>query len=254
MFFMMFFRNIKILSILFTYSLLTACSSMPWSKNPPETLALNGKDGMGLPMSYCYFDEIACKNPNQEYFLKTYNTPSTDNAKKSEIRNRIVSEIKSLIDHNYYDYERKIRTDVEFRETVTKWISLGLTASATLTGGSLAALLAGIDTGLKGANDVIDKNSLGSNAIEMICNTMRADRLKIEGIIEKGLRSENKEYTWEQAKSDLEKYYNQGTFVNAILTLFAKAGQDAQNNQQEVNTIRTSNDLKEVQSAINELQ
>jgi hypothetical protein len=140
---------------------LIGCSEMPRRIDTSQSTAI------GTSLTYEYKNQTATN-----YFKNAYDKASD---KKKE-RNQILFELLGIVDDEFSEFERQLRSDRAYKDVVVKILSLALTGVASLSGESAANTLAAIDTGLKGANEAVDRSAFRDHAPELLINRMRANR------------------------------------------------------------------------------
>jgi len=187
--------------------------------------------GLGTSLRYDYTDTDAVN-----YFMTCYSHAS-DEAKagvhlseRAAIRNSILFELMGMVDSEYARFEVNMRADRATKDILIKCFSLGLTGTATFAGGSASQILAGIDTGLKGGSEAWDVNMLGGKASELLNNTMRSERSKVEASIYDNMKLPIWKYPLEAGIRDVVKYYRQGHVTSALTMLVEQSALEAKNN------------------------
>jgi len=170
-------------------------------------------------------------NANANFYLTQYNNAKPE--EKENIRNRITFEFMTLIDEDYGAYERKLRGSKAFKDSTVETTSLIITGAASISTGGAPAILAAMDTVLKGSNSSIDKNFLGDRVPELIINKMRANRSLIAGQIFEKLNLPDSNYPLQAAIRDLMRYYGEGSVTSALSALSTDAANDAAKNSED---------------------
>lgn len=144
-------------------------------------------------------------------------------AQKRSIRNSIVLGRIYAIDIAYSEFEKSLtqeRQKVPFIATVT---SIALSGTGSLIGSSATkSILAAVDTALKGTKESYDKEILVQKTIDVLQQTMRAQRNKIRTEIVGRLTKTVQEYPLELALGDIEEYYTAGTITGGLIGLTEK--------------------------------
>ena len=173
------------------------------------------------------------------YYLTVYNDAAA--ADKEKVRNAILSDLMSMIDYNYHEYENNLRTDNDVKNMIADIVTLGLTASATAVGGAeTKTILSAIATGVVGVNTSIDKNVFQSNTIQAIELEMRALRAAKEADLYHGMASTDKQYPLQSGIRDIIAYYYAGSLTDALMGLAQQTATHAQTNQQAANSALTN--------------
>lgn len=143
------------------------------------------------------------------------------------LRDRMINKIMTDIDTNYGEYKGHLHTGRAGIQTAGDAASLGLSAAATVAGGSaLKAILAAADTGLKGVTKSYDTNFFAQQTTEILVTRMDAlHQAKKTDIRTKMAGLDVTKYGFEEAKDDLTELFYVGTREAALVALAADAGQ-----------------------------
>lgn len=208
----------------------TIHKTMPWLCGSlfRDPIVDRNTTGLGTALKYDYKDN---KAPN--YFLTCYERASDNEIKgttvreRTAVRNSIMYELMGVVDAEYAEFEVKLRTDRAAKDIAVRWLSLGLTGTAAFSGGSASQILAGIDTGVKGGNEAWDSNMLGGKANDILDNTMRAERAKVEESVYTSMKKSCAEYPLEAGIRDIVNYYRQGHVTSALNALTKNTAAEA---------------------------
>ena len=181
---------------------------------------------VGLLPRYTYVkpDGQNVKADDKSYYLNAYQAVGADQV---AVRNSIISDLMSIVDHDYFRFEENVRSDRAYKDALVTITSIALTATASAMGGGAAKTLSAIDTGLKGANAAIDKEAFVNQTTVALINQMNADRDSIATTIVKSRTKTIAEYPLETGLQDVGRYFMAGTLTHAIVALGARAGADA---------------------------
>jgi hypothetical protein len=188
-------------------------------------IKLAGPTGLGTALTYDYLH-----TNSDNYFLKRYQTPPAGEDQKT-VRNRILFELMDLVDDDYSRFERALRSDKAYKDVIIKMVSLGLSGGATFAGQTTANILAGIDTGVKGASDAVDLKAWGNNAPEILINKMNADRAAVAAHIYQNMANSVAAYPLEAGIQDVIRYRNEGYVTPALASLAASTAVESQNSK-----------------------
>jgi hypothetical protein len=220
-------KTINYANAIMFLAVLNACSSVPDSK-------INAIEQMSESTTYSYICDVSnngkttCASEDPKYYKNAYKHETTCPLKK-EVRNRIISEQMGLIDDEYRDNVENLENSVDYKNFAVHITSLGLSTAATLTGtASVKAIIAAIDTGLKGTNTNFDSDVLHNKALNIIKNQMIKDRKNSEISLKAKMIDDKCEYSLEEATVDLSNYRNAGTFDSALTSLESEVGGAAQ--------------------------
>lgn len=164
---------------------------------------------------------------NQTTEQTSGNTATTCAGTQKAVRNSILFELMSIVDEDFAEYQKAVRSDRAYKDTLVTITSLALTGTAAAVGGGAAATLAAIDTGIKGANAAIDKNAFNDTAPNILLNQMQTDRDNIAAIIYAGMSKSTAVYTLEEGLRDVGNYYRAGSVTAAVIALANKTAADS---------------------------
>jgi methyl-accepting chemotaxis protein len=236
--------------VLVCISLLAGCDTI---KHPVDFSKLSLKKmnmGTGTTYRYDYKARDDCKAA-AEYFRTKYEKAPDPNAQKA-VRNRITYELLGLVDESYGHFVREFCKERDAKDILFKVTSLALTGTASLALEPTSQILAAIDTGLKGANEAIDRYAFRDNVTEVLINTMNADRSAVAAQIYRSMSDNVDKYPLEATIRDVVRYYNAGTITSALVSLREKTAQGAQNAAQEAQKAAqgTQNAVQGTQNAV----
>ena len=208
---------------------LTGCSEM-WPRLDVQQVGTAdqsvswyvAKPPLGLKLHYSYSES---KSPSDSksasvYFRTAYDSVKTD-AEKKVVRNSIIFELMAIVDEDYFQYEKSVRSDRAYKDIIVGITSIALTATATGMGGGAAKTLSGIDTGIKGSNALVDKVAFGDEAPNILLNQMRTVRDGVAEKIYKAMEASVSDYPLDEAIRDVARYYQAGSVTSALVSLAA---------------------------------
>lgn len=205
-----------------TIYLLSGCTTIPVPVKLHTPVQTKSIEALQVQYTYLYLPE---NSREAKYFRNAYS--SANATEKPAIRNRIIYELLTAIDDNYFVFESNLRETAGMKDTVVDWLSLTLTGAASISTGGAPRILAAIDTGLKGANASVDKNMLGAMVPTLLINRMRADRSDIEKKLYTSMKLTDSEYPLEAALRDIVNYWAQGSVTAAMSSLAAATAKQA---------------------------
>jgi len=177
--------------------------------------------------------------------LKKY-TAETDAEKKKNIRNEILDERISEIDHQFGDFEIELWRQGIGSGLATDWVQLviaGLTA--TVGGGSTKAALGASQAAVVGAKASFDKNAYMEKTLPVLMAQMVAERETIRAAIEQSRQRSVVEYSLYSGLSDLRRYIRAGTIPGVIQAIAQEAGAKAKKADEEIKDVRTARYVKD---------
>lgn len=208
--------------------ILGGCSSVP-----SRTQAID-HIGNSTTYSYCKAGAVdpdtkeVCPSSSQPYYQDAYNSAAGNCQNQKKIRNQILLEQMRLIDDEYRANEKDLSRNVDYKNFAVHFTSLALSGVSTLVGGaSTKAILAAVDTGLKGTNTTYDNDVLHNKALAIIKNQMRKDRAVQSLIVKAKMQDEKCNYTIEEGIDDLGYYRHAGTVENALTNLENQTGAES---------------------------
>lgn len=169
--------------------------------------------------------------------------PNADFVTEAVIRNEIVTARMYIIDVEYNYYEARLTREMQDEGLLATATELGLTTAATLVPVvQTKTLLSALATGVTGLDKAYNEKELLTNTIQALQIQMRADRKKEAAVIFakmfKDLSANARmitpiaEYTLPMALSDVDAYYQAGTFSSALIGL-SKTVSTAERNADE---------------------
>lgn len=183
--------------------------------------------------SYNYTDKT-----QTNYYLNVYDAAGSGmaadqaDAERKRVRNKILNDLKGIIDNNYFDFEDGLRVDVTVKNTTADIVTLGLTAAATAAGANgVKTILSAIATGVVGVNTSLDKNIFQSNTVQALQLEMRTLRANVEVKLNHGMNDKDLDYPLQQGIVDIVEYYYSGSISDALLGLVAETGGSQKSSQ-----------------------
>lgn len=163
-------------------------------------------------------DEISALQP---YFkadqVYAYYAATPGTKQRLNLRNQIVTTRMQGIDLRYLAFERQLDKELRAGDFATDIISIGLTGSAALFGGTQTkAVLAGIDTALKGGKKAYQDDVLIKQTLTILTTQMNAKRKSVGYKIWLGLGQSDAAYPLSLALNQLQDYYYAGTLQGAL--------------------------------------
>ncbi|PYS24062.1 MAG: hypothetical protein DMF72_07060 [Acidobacteria bacterium] len=215
------------LFLVFTTVFLTGC---PYTPKKP--------DKMGVLISY---EAKKLEGFEDDYFT-AYDNNDLETARRR--RNRIVEELRNLIDSNYFDFEIQLSRRRATENILFDSLETG-TAIATgiAKGVRVKDILAIALTGSKSFHRSFDENIFKDKSIEAIISKMREARAEIGTVIDDRMSVSVETYSLKKAYNDLLKYFYAGTLQNGLQNLVQDAGKSAAKAEE------TASDAEEIRVA-----
>ena len=160
----------------------------------------------------------------RELYEKAIQT-EPDNEIGVEARNELILARMYAIDLRYRDFEQKLVKEARNSNFLLKLASLGLTSAATLISVSTTqAILAGVDTGVKGGSEAFNKDILVDRTVQVLITQMRGARHQLRGEIVNNLQRPVADYPLFLGLGQVEDYYTAGTLIGALANLTESVG------------------------------
>lgn len=167
-------------------------------------------------------------------FWRTYNSnrTKTDAASKAaakDARDELIKYVRGHVDRYYEDSVTKKKFNRNLLQTILDVLEVGAATAIGITNGERAKEVIGIALGgLQGGRTALNKN-FDLLQTRIIINQMRENRAQVMTRIVSNMGKPVSDYSWLDAKNDLRQYLYAGTFSNALDSLAAETGDDAQN-------------------------
>lgn len=179
-------------------------------------------------------------------FWRTYNSnrTKTDAASKAaakDARDELIKYVRGHIDRYYDDSVRKKKFNRNLLQTILDVLEVGAATAVGITNGERAKEVIGIALGgLQGGRTALNKN-FELLQTRILINKMRENRAQVMTLIVGNMGKSVSAYSWLDAKNQLRQYLYAGTFSDALDSLAAETGDEAQN--AETNLRIVSRDL-----------
>ncbi len=194
---------LRLLMLCSALALLTGCASITGGPEFPTAIDLRTAD------------------PLYGQTITAFYTPGAN--QKAE-RNKFINIRSALIDRTYDGYKQRLHAErvssavgADMANLTLGSIAAGASAASVKTAaGALIALI----TGGKAS---VDKNVYFDRALPAMLSQMEAKRAEIRHQILNGMQMEPERYSLEQARDDLQKYFDAGTITGAITEITTTA-------------------------------
>ena len=164
--------------------------------------------------------------------LQVYRASTSDVAKATELRNRIVHGIMADVEYNYRVYESTLFIDRAKFNVGGDLIELGLATAGTLSSVNFTkTILSTLLSAGAGARISADKNFFREKAIESVINSMQSRRNRVEQLILSQLAKSVFDYPLEMAIKDVREYFFAGTLEGGLTEMSRQSAASAQTNQ-----------------------
>lgn len=165
---------------------------------------------------------------------------SSPGSQTTEERNKFITGRLVLINLQYFKWLRSVTADKQLLDSASDILVMSLNLAGTAVGGAQAkTILAAISAGVAGGKTTIDKYYFYEKTIPAMAAAMNAQRKQVLINIVKGLDLDLKRYSFEQSITDLNDYYQAGTFQGAITVIQAEAGAKEKAATGAINFLRT---------------
>ena len=152
-----------------------------------------------------------------------------DNTADKQTRNTFVAARMYAIDIEYSNYFERLLKERQLGGTALDATLLGLTAATTIVNGAaVKTTLGALSTAAAGVRTDIDQDIYMAQTLQILMNTMEAQRLSIRNRIDGNMKLAAADYTSWRALTDLDDYYRAGTLAGALQYLSSTTGQNAQ--------------------------
>jgi hypothetical protein len=196
----------------------------------------------------------------EDQYFTAYDSDQFETARR--LRNRIVDELRNLIDENYYQFEIQLSQRRAGENILFDSLETGTAVATAITNGQRAKdILAVALTGTKAFRRSFDQNIFKDKSTDAIIAKMREARAQMSTILDSRADSPVESYPLKKAYNDLLKYFYAGTLQNALQTLVQDAGHaatEAENNARQAEELRIAsesefNKSKQIRSKIIQL-
>lgn len=140
-------------------------------------------------------------------------------------RNKVISARLVMMNLQYLKWARTVTADKQLLDTASDVLILSLNLAGTATGGASAkTILAAISAGVAGSKTSVDKNYYYEKTLPALFAAMNAQRKTVLTNIIAGMAKPLSVYTFEQGLTELQEYYQAGTFLGAVNAVQADSG------------------------------
>lgn len=139
-------------------------------------------------------------------------------------RNKVISGRLVMINLEYLKWLRTVTADKQLLDTASDVLILSLNLAATATeGAAVKTVLSAISAGIVGSKTAVDKHYYYEKTLPALVTAMNAQRKTVLTNILSGMTQPLGAYMFEQALTDLQAYYQAGTFMGAVSAVQADA-------------------------------
>ena len=164
--------------------------------------------------------------------LQSYRNSSTDPARATDIRNRVIYGLLADIEYHYRNYEGNLFMDSGKFNVGSDIVELGLATAATLSKVSFTkTILATLLSAGAGTRLSADKNFFRQKAVESVINSMQARRNRLEATILIQLTKPVEDYPLEMGIKDVREFFFAGTLEGGLTEMSQQSAATAQSNQ-----------------------
>jgi hypothetical protein len=203
-----------IVSISLLLSAVFFCTGCPNRPDKPEK------------MNMLIAHEIKKLEGFEDDYYTAYDTNSFETARR--LRNRIVGEVKNLIDSNYFDFEIRLSQRRANENILFDSLETGTAVATGIAKGvRVKDILAIALTGTKAFRRSFDQNIFKDKSTDAIISKMRQGRAEIGTILDSRTEASVEVYPLKKAYNDLISYFYAGTLQNALQSLVQDAGEAA---------------------------
>lgn len=153
-------------------------------------------------------------------------------------RNKVVVARLVMINLQYLKWIRTMAADRQLADTAAEVLVLTLNLAATATGGAgVKTVLSAVSAGITGSQTSINKNYFYEKTLPPLIATMNAQRKEVLAQILGKMQLSLGQYPFEQAITDVDVYYQAGTFLGATLTIEREAGDKEKRADQQIKAL-----------------
>lgn len=159
-------------------------------------------------------------DPNSEKYFRTVfdNEPGVESRKR--IRNQIAKELAALIDENHSIYHECLRKSLTTNNLLWDFLTLGLTASATVaTGAQATRALSAIATGTNGFGGKINGRILQEQTLSTVLKAIRIRKEQAYARMQLKFDQGVPAYDLEDVILDLGRYWDAGLLSSGVQQL-----------------------------------
>lgn len=177
----------------------------------------------------------------KDYNTKRKSTDQTSQAQAKDSRNELIKYVRGHVDRFYEESTAKKKFNRNLLQSILDVLEVGAAVAIGITNGERAKEVIGIALGgLQAGRTALNRN-FDLLQTRVLINKMREDRAQILTRIVDNMRKPVSEYSWLDAKNDLRDYLYAGTFSNALDSLVAETGEEAENAEKTLRMV--SNDI-----------
>lgn len=155
-------------------------------------------------------------------------------------RNQVITEMVSIVDQNYRDFETRFWKFGANLGLATDIASLGLNAGAAVSGDTgVQRLLAVLASTMAGSKASYDRNYFTQQTRPVLMAKMRALRDIARLEIETQREQRGLSYSMEQAMVDVQSLYDAGTIPFALQSIATEAGAQSSGARQGLKALRS---------------
>jgi hypothetical protein len=234
----------KKIRLLISYLLLLGLFSIPFVF-PSELNAQVGGKTLGDKLEDNPNDDEKLCNPNNrekynkfcEYYKNYKDSTDTNNVKAAEYRNRMIDLLKVQIDDHYNDHKNGRVTHTKWFQTILDILGVGLAFTGNIVGGLRTKTVLAATSGSfqAGRNSVNDRFHLLQQQI--LINKMNSNRLDQWAKIIDRKKLDINDFSWDNAKAELQQYLFRGSFTDALDSLVEQTGAQVQISQTNLTNV-----------------
>jgi hypothetical protein len=221
-------------TLCFVLAMVLFCSGCPNRPDKPEK------------MDALIAHEVSKLEGFEDQYFTAYGADQFETARR--LRNRIVGELRNLIDSNYFDFEIQLSQRRSGENILFDSLETGTAMATAITNGERAKdILAVVLTGTKAFRRSFDQNIFKDKSTDAIISKMRQARAEMSTSLDTKLDSSVEVYPLKKAYNDLIKYFYAGTLQNALQSLVQDAGHaatEAENNAKEADELRIATEVE----------
>lgn len=229
---------LSVLCLLLFTGLSVILATFPVHIKAQTALNKNPKSDPNDDENLCKVSEKPLENDKFCSYYRDYVRNVDDNpAAAAEYRNRMIDLLKVQIDEYYNEHKNGRVKKTKWFQTVLDILGVGLAFTGNIVGGSRSKTVLAATAGAfqAGRNSVNDRFELLQQQI--LINKMNANRLEQWARIVGLKNSTVSEFSWDNAKGELQQYLFRGSFIDALDSLVQQTGAQVQVQQTNLNNV-----------------
>ena len=216
------------------YFLISIALAATFFSNVPTSLAQD------RPIALRSDTELSAANKAEYTRVAGLYKVEADVAKRTALRNQLISLTIAQTDLNFISYQKKSRHRRAVLDTLLDILEIGTATAITLTNGERARTVISEALGfLQLSRQAVNKN-FSLKDTQILFNKMVAKRAEVQTKILKKFGQDDTQYSFATAMIELIEYYRAGTIDGALDNLGIDTGAEAQQKLDELEGVQLS--------------